>query len=49
MTAAGRWNIVVTTDARMKKSTKNGKDFLKLKEEPSSFFSFFPDKKLGLM
>ena len=41
VTAAGRWNIVVTTDARMKKSTKNGKDFLKLKEEPSSFFSFF--------
>ena len=26
MTAAGRWNIVVTTDARMKKSTKKVKE-----------------------
>ena len=42
VTAAGSWNTVVTTEASTKNRTKNGKDFFRLKVEPSDFFSYLP-------
>ena len=40
--SAGSWKTVVTTDARMKNRTKNGKERFRLNEDPFVFFSFRP-------
>ena len=42
VTAAGRANTVVTTEASTKNRTKKGKHCFRLKEDPSVFFSFLP-------
>ena len=40
VTAAGRWNTVVATEASRKKRTKNGNIFFKFTDLPEVFFSF---------
>lgn len=42
VTVAGSENTVVTTEARTKNSTKNGKHCFRLKEDPAVCFSFLP-------